>query len=211
MKKQKIKKFAIFILILLCCTSLVSCNKGIESNSLDEYISMVNSSKVGNSSANIDDPEYFLPSVSFLQDYQYTEGKYYWRQDNYRKGYFGIYVNPEISFLCLQYEETTYYNAKEFMLKEIEPYNNKFYEYNDYIFYENSNFINLEAVNQTPESEMPEIFTMACYNDKNHTLIFIGFFSEIFFELEAKYIENIEENWMDFIDQYFGECYDFQQ
>ena len=99
------------------------------------------------------------------------------------------------------------YNAKEFMLGKIEPYNNMFYEYNNYVFYENSNFINLHY------RDFPEWFTMACYNDVNYTLIFIGFDSGTLAGpscLDKKYLENMEDNWISFLEQYYGECYDFQ-
>ena len=55
---------------------------------------------------------------------------------------------------------------------------------------------------------------MACYNDENHTLIFIGLSSGTLAGpscLEDKYLEDIEGNWKDFIDQYYGAYYDFSQ
>lgn len=135
---------------------------------------MINQNKFGYSSVETDHPDYFLPSLTFIQDFNYVDGKFYWRDEDPLRGLFTTNVNPEISFLYLQYDESTYYNAKEFMLNKITPYDNKCYEYNDYVFYDNLNFINLGS---TQKSNFSECFTMACYNDVNYTLIFIGFYS----------------------------------
>ena len=54
--------------------------------------------------------------------------------------------------------------------------------------------------------------TFACYNDENHTLIFLGIYASYYNStLDQKYIDDIEGNWMDFIDQYYGEYYDFSK
>lgn len=205
------KKIINIVLISMCIVLLSSCYQDLKKDSLGEYILQINQNKIGYSSVEIDHPGYFLPSLTFVQDYNYIDGKYYWREDDPLRGLFTTNVNPEISFLCLKYEETTYYNAKEFMLNAIIPYDNKFYECNDYIFYENSNFINLQPV---PTSRFPEYFTMACYNDVNYTLIFIGFYSGTLAGpscLEEKYIDDIENNWGDFLNQYYGQCYNFNE
>jgi len=201
------KRLVSIILIMMCCLFVVGCYQDLEKNSLDEYVLQINQNKIGFSSVEIDHPDYFLPSLTFIQDYDYIDGKYYWREDDPLRGLFTTNVNPEISFLCLQYDETTYNNAKEFMLEKIGPYNNKFYKYTNYVFYENSNFINLHY------RDFPEWFTMACYNDVNYTLIFIGFDSGTLAGpscLDKKYLENMEDNWISFLEQYYGECYDFQ-
>ena len=202
------KRLMSIILITMCSLFIVGCYQDLEKSSLDEYILHINQNKIGYSSVEIDHPDYFLPSLTFIQDYNYIDDKYYWREDDPLRGLFTTNVNPEISFLCLQYDETTYYNAKEFMLENIEPYNNIFYEYNNYVFYENSNFINLHYRN------FPEWFTMACYNDINYTLIFIGFDSGTLAGpscLEEKYINDIDDNWGDFLNQYYGKCYNFNE
>lgn len=105
--------------------------------------------------------------------------------------------------LALKYDEVIYEDAKQTMLEKIKPYGDKFYQYNDYTFYVNSWL-----------SFFHEHFTMACYNDENHTLIFIGLYSGTLAGpscLEEKYLEDIEGNWKDFIDQYYGAYYDFSQ
>ena len=204
------KKIINIVLISMCIMFLSSCYQDLEISSLDEYVAQISQYKIGYSSVEIDDPDYFLPSRTFIQDYDYIEGKYYWREDDPLRQLFTTKVNPDISFLCLQYDENTYYNAKEFMLKEIKPYGNKFYEYNNYIFFENSNAIKLRY----SSSRIPEWFTMACYNDVNYTLIFIGFYSGTLAGpscLEEKYINDIDNNWDDFLNQYYGQCYNFNE
>ena len=204
------KRLMSIVLITMCSLFLVGCYQDLEKNSLDEYILQINQNKIGYSSVEIDHPDYFLPSLTFIQDYNYIDGKYYWREDDPLRGLFTTNVNPEISFLCLQYDETTYYNAKEFMLENIDPYNNIFYEYNNYIFFENLNAIKLKS----SSSRMPEWFTMACYNDKKYYLIFIGLYSGTLAGpscLEEKYINDIDNNWGDFLNQYYGQCYNFNE
>ena len=206
------KKIISFILVMVMSLYLTSCYKDIKESSLEDYIACINQNKCGHSSSSIDSPKNFLPSISFLEDYEYLEGTYLWREDDPFRGFFtakGVF--PEIALLSLKYDENTYYEAKQTMLEEIQPYNDKFYQYNDYYFYENSNQINLDP-NQT--SNFPKSFNMACYNDENYTLIFIGLYSGTLAGpscLEDKYLEDIEGNWEAFVDQYFGAYYDFSK
>ena len=201
------KKITYVILLILFGLGLTSCYQDIEKNSLEDYISYINENKCGFSSTSIDHPDYFLPSISFFQDYKYEMGKYFWREDDPLRGMFSTNVFPEISLLSLKYNEKIYYNAKDFMIEKIEPYNNKFYEYNNYMFYENSNQRNLNGVRNFPKT-----FTMACYNDEKFSIIFIGLYSGTLSGpscLEQKYLDDIENNWKSFIDTYFGKYYDF--
>ena len=56
--------------------------------------------------------------------------------------------------------------------------------------------------------EIPNVFTMVCYNDDNNMICFLGF-CKTYPELDEKYINNFEENFTSFIDQYYGEYYNF--
>lgn len=202
------KKAICIILIIVFSLSLISCYQDLERNSLEDYTAHVDRSGFGYSSVEIDEAECFLPSNTFLHDYTYIEGDFYWREDDPLRALFTTNVRPEISFLRLKYKEDVYYSAKEFMLEEIEPFNDKFYTYNDYVFYENSNFI------KSKSRDFPDHFTMACYNDEMHTLIFIGLYSGTLAGpscLEEKYLNDIENNWKSFIDTYYGEIYDFSK
>lgn len=193
------KKIIAFILVIIISLALTGCYNDIEKNSLEEYIACIKQNNCGFTSTSIDAPEFFLPSISFLEEYEYLEGTYFLRADDPSRGLFATEgVFPEIALLALKYEEGTYEKAKQTMLDEIKPHGNDFFQYNDYTFYVNrwSNFF-------------PEQFTMACYNDENHTLMFIGFFANC--DIEEKYSEDIEGNWESFVDQYYGAYYDFSQ
>ena len=108
--------------------------------------------------------------------------------------------------LILKYEKSEYLEAKDYTLSNIPQYEEYFYTYNQYHFYVNKNFKDRYEKNQVPE--MPHIFTMVCYNDEYNIIGFLGF-SNTYPELDEKYINNLDENWTSFIDQYYGEYYDF--
>lgn len=204
------KKDVNIILIVLYLIGLSGCYQDLKKDSLDEYIIHINKNEHGYSETEIDHPKYFLPTTTFLEDFLYLNGFYYWREDDPLRGVFSSKVNPEISFLKLTYEENDYLEAKGEMLRNIESYNNKLYSYNEYIFYENTNFVNIKY----ESSHLPEHFTMACYNDYKFTLIFIGFCSITISArpcIDEKYINNFDENFTSFIDQYYGEYYDFSK
>ncbi|MBR1955504.1 MAG: hypothetical protein IKC58_00160 [Clostridia bacterium] len=202
------KKVICTILLLIFCTiAFTGCflldiewNADAERNSLEEYIEQIKANKVGYSSIELDMPSNFLPNISFFDEYNYIDGGYYWYV------HFAFYnPAPEIAILHLKYDESTYYEAKQYMLDSMELFEDKFYTYNDYTFYKNKKFD--EHING---ATFPKEFTMACYNDANHTLVFLGFFAGNY-NLEEKYLDDIEGNWMDFIDQYYGEYYDFSK
>ena len=203
------KKIISFILIICMSLGLTSCYQDLERNSLEEYIASVNQHELGFSSVGIDKPQNFLPSISFLEDYEYLEGTYFWHDDDSWKELFAPEdVLPDISLITLKYDESTYEEAKKTMLEEIKPYEDKFYYYNEYNFYLNSNHFDIVNGGKT---RFPSAFTMACYNDENHTLIFMGFCMSVSSFLEDEYLEDIEGNWEAFVDQYYGAYYDFSQ
>ena len=205
------KRIITFIFGIIMGLNLTGCYSGVVKDSLEEYIAQISLyegvDKHGFSSLNIDDPNYFLPSASFLTDYEYLEGMYFLRDEESWREWFDLEEDiPEIAILTLKYDESTYEEAKKTMLEEIKPYDDKFYYYNDYNFYINSNHLDIVIDGET---RFPQSFTMACYHDKNHTLIFIGFYAGS--NLDKKYLEDIEGNWTAFVDQYFGAYYDFSQ
>lgn len=196
------KSISCFLLSIFSIISLTGC-QDLHYDSLDEYRERVERNGLGNSNVEIDDAEYFLPSITFMKDYEYIDGNYYYYEDNLFCELLPGGARPEISFLYLKYEETVYKEAKSFMLKEIEVYNDEFYIYNDYYFYENSNFIA-----SSHGRNIPHHFTMACYNDEKQILIFLGFY-ERYPGIEDKYHEDIKGNWTSFLDQYYSEYYNF--
>jgi len=198
------KKIISVILVMVMSFCLIGCNRSVVKDSLEEYITFINKNEFGFTSLGIDHSKYFLPSRSFLEDYEYLEGTYFLRDEESWKEWFGFEENiPEIAILTLKYDASTYKEAKQVMLEEIQPYNDKFYYYNEYNFYLNSNHFDIVNDGKT---RFPSAFTMACYNDENCTLIFMGFYASA---LDKKYLEDIEGNWEAFVDQYFGKYYDF--
>ena len=205
------KKFLI-VLTILCVVLCSSCYQDLYADSLDEYTTMIRNSKVGNSATSIDNPYYFLPSCTFLVDYPYEEGGYVWREDDIVRGLFTTNVFPEIALLALQYDEQTYLSAKQTMLDEIPAYTDQVYMHGGFIFYENANCTNF--INFKEKRNFPQWFTMAGYNDEKNTLMFIGMYSGTLAGpscLEERFLNDIENNFSDFIDTYYGQYYDFNE
>lgn len=75
------------------------------------------------------------------------------------------------------------------------------YYHNNYVFYKNTNFHHGENMS------FPWWFTMACYNDENRTLIFMGLSSSPSDET----VEEINNDWGQFIKKYYGEYYNFDE
>ena len=61
------KRLVSIILIMMCSLFVVGCYQDLEKNSLDEYILHISHNKIGYSSVEIDHPDYFLPSLTFIQ------------------------------------------------------------------------------------------------------------------------------------------------
>ena len=195
------KKALALIGIILAVFSFSSCSRTTYEDSLEEYIQLLdmqgNVDKNGNSDTEIDCADYFLPSRTFVSDFEYVDGGYHY----YEELSFDPNSPPEVCILYLRYEPTVYSEAKDFTLENIPAYGDEVYTYNDYIFYQNENFVNLKK-----RSDFPSWFTMVCYNDSNNTLIFIGFFDGA--HVSENDIKRIS-NWSEFVDTYYGEYYDF--
>ncbi len=181
----------VFILLGMC----TSCRMELYFDSLEEYRKGVEAHGIGNSNTEIDIAFAFLPSQTFISDYVYTDGGYHYYEDSR----FWL-TKPEKSFLWLRYSEDVYLEAKAFMLEKI-PNDDEdhIYPYGDYVFYLNF------------DMDFPLWFTMACYNDTNCTLMFIGFY---IFESQDEGKEHKWErisDWENFIDTYYGEYYDFSK
>ena len=201
------KKMTVFLFLILFVLCSSSCHQNLVKDSLDSYTHYIEVNGIGYSSTEIDHPEYLLPTKSFLRDYSFLDGKYVWREDNPLKGIKNDGISPEIVLLCLKYGDDVYEAAKQTMMKEIQPYNDTLYRYDDYVFYENSNFIEL-----TGSRRFPEYFTMSFYNDSEQSLMFLGMYSETILGsscIDDIYINDIDGNWKEFIDTYYGEYFNF--
>ena len=190
-------KVKMVTLIIVVACILVSCNiPPIYKNSLDNYITIVEEQNMGYSSLGLDRPDNFLPSNTFFKDYEYLDGGYHLYYDSVAK----LKFSPEVVILYLKYDENNYFEAKEFTLESIPQNEAEVYYYDDYVFY----------LNKRPwGTDGAYNFTMACYNDVNHTLIFIGY-DDGNPSLTEEEIENIGSNWKEFIDKNYGKYYDFE-
>lgn len=194
------KRFIYILSIFLISICLSGCYEDLYYSSFEDYVERINEHSIGYSVYELDTPSYFLPSSTFIEDFEYIEGEYYfYEEDPIRPEK----ENPCITLLILRYSANEYSNAKNYMIENIQNYNDIVYEYENYNFYENSNFVNLKGIRNFPKH-----FTMACYNDENHTLIFLGFYGS-YPGTDEIYKNDIENSWISFIDQYYSEYYNF--
>ena len=198
------KKFGICILLSVVLFILSGCSYVIEYDSLDEYKELIKNSKIGYSDFELDLPADFLPSDTLLDDYEYLEGNYYFYENGLCNGRDEL---PNRTLITLKYDNEKYYQAKECVLKNIPQYGDCFYTYNNYQFYFNRNFMNSHYDEQPPE--IFHWFTVACYNDENNMICFLGFL-KIHFK-DDKYLNDLDNNWEAFIDEYYGEYFDFSK
>ena len=204
------KKLACLLLILSCLFGLTSCitfaeYPGVERSYLEGYILDAKRGSCGHSSLGIDRPPLFVPPPNFFDEFEYIEGEYYWWSPDDILGLLSSQPTPpEIAILYLKYDKETYLGAKEYMLETIEPYSDKYYYHKSYIFYENSNFHEDEDI-----CRFPEWTTMAGFNDQSFTLIFLGVY--IYLDDDSKYKTDLEENFGDFLEECYGEHYDFSK
>ena len=83
------KRILVLVVVLLvisfalCACSCEYCDE--YRDSLDEYKEWIEKYGKGFSEVELDDANYFLPSVTFLSDFEYEDGGYYYyAQDIYR-------------------------------------------------------------------------------------------------------------------------------
>ena len=203
------KVIAIILLLVTLSFLLTGCDE-VEINSLDKYKERIADHEFGFSDVEIDQPKYLLPSKTFLEDYPYLEGSF-----NFYDGGYGMYLfvpkdkyKPDRVLIVLKYDENVYLQAKQCVLDNIPVYENKCYTYGNYQFYVNKNF--MDKFDYTaPALPLPKWFTMVCYNNENNTICFLGFC--VSYQLPEKYINDLENNWTSFIDEYYGEYYDFSK
>lgn len=191
---QKHKRCLLIAVVLIGFINLFACSP-YYGGTLEEYIELIerNNYRIGFSDYELDRPSDFLPSVTFLKDFNYTKGEYFC----FETGLFAI-ESKKITLLCLTYEPSIYLEAKLFMIENIPQRGSDYYYYDDYVFYENDNFY--------IEDQFPMWFTMACYNDTKNELVFLGFSSG--YSKSMKVGDSIDD-WKAFIDTNYGEFYDF--
>ena len=202
------KRIALILSIFFVFFSFAGCVAPMEYYSLEDYKEKIARSDLGYSDLELDRPEDFLPSQTFLQDFTYLMGEFYLFERSAFEDFFISEPRPSKSFLMLNYEESVYLEAKAFVLQNIPVYEDREYSYGDFQFYVNENFMDNFKSTETPA--LPKWFTMVCYNDTNNTICFLGF-CNAYPKLDDKYMNDLDNNWESFIDTYFGEYYDFSQ
>ena len=195
----------VLLVLMICMFLLTSCYYDLYHCSLNEYIDRIDNEGIGYSSYEIDNPDYFLPSKTFLSDYKYISGEFYFYEEDPIKV---SKESPSISLLILEYDKKTYFEAKDCMISNIPPVDNVYYTYNDYSFYRNKNFIDKFNADLAPD--FPKWFTMAGFNDENNTLCFIGFFDNSSV-IDKKYYDDFNSNYQEFIDTYYGKYHNFSE
>ena len=197
--KRAIKRIFCAVVVALMLVNLASCQSVVQCNSLEDYANKISRSNIGYSDVEIDRPDHFLPSQTFIADYPYINGAYHF-YEKWEYAFDGSGFAK--SLLILTYASDIYDEAKAFMLESIPAYNNTTYNYDRYVFYENANFVKIHG-----DRRFPGWFTMACYNDTKQELVFIGLYGAV----DQKYKDDPQGNWVSFIDTYYGEYYDFSE
>ena len=174
------KKFCFTILIIMLCILLCSCTP-FEKHGINNY-------HPANSDVEI---TIFLPEGDFLNMFEYVEGDY--RFYRYEKIAFAVEI--ERAFMYLKYDDEVYPLAKQYVLENNYLSENSVDEYKGYIFYDR---------NYGERYFKPSEFRRFAYNDSNNTLLFIGFY-------EGADYANVSDfpDWGAFLEEYYGEWYDF--
>ena len=182
-------------------------------NSLTDYAEH----KSRYSPCSLNAPKFFTPSFNFLKEYPYVDGTYVWRADGARESRYSDIKNatdifPEITLLVVTYDEQTYFDAKQYMLERIQPYDDTRYTYGSYVFYENA-YYREEFSTGVNGRGFPQKGTVAGYNDEKRILVFLGICTSTWLGccLPDIYLNDIENNWESFIDTYYGQYYDFSE
>lgn len=205
MKKIKFVSIVIFLIFgvfLFASCSVFPFRNVSQCDSLQEYKDDIEPNGIASYSDNIN-VKNFLPSQTFLSDFEYLEGDFHFYSEKVFNWMFfdKSSSSPIKAILSLKYSDEVYESAKGEVLAKIPSANDSIYKYGDYTFYENGNF----SANEDKVS-FPKKFNMVCYNDTSKTIIFLSFFSYVDNEQEK---EEIISNWSEFIDTHYGEYYDF--
>lgn len=188
------KKCSLFLMIILMFFCFSGCVYEIRRNSLDEYKALIKRRGFGYSDVESDTPSALLPSLTFLEDYEYIEGTYNFYSRSTLTYLFG-YTLPERVLITLKYKEDVYQDAKSFMLEQSIVYNNQYYYYDDYCFYQHH--------------ASHGKFNMVGYNDEKRVLLFLGFYNCSEPEVAEEYLDDLEGKFKPFLDEYYSEWYDF--
>lgn len=105
-------------------------------DSLQEYKDDIEPNGIASYSENIN-VENFLPSQTFLSDFEYLEGDFHFYSEKVFNWMFfdKSSSSPRKAILSLKYSDEVYESAKAEVLSKIPSANDNIYKYGDYVFY----------------------------------------------------------------------------
>ena len=194
---KAIKKLMAVLLLIACAISFCSCTfldflfytptpEELPKRSLDDFSTNISSKGLSSN---------MIPE-GFIDRFAYSEGYFYY--------YFSGDLDPdsrEILFVFFQYDDATYQLAKEYVIEQMPLSDNVVETYNNYCFYD-------VLGDDRYLIRYPDCFVRFCYNDTNNTLIFLAL------DAYGEYRETTNEladNWGAFLDEFYGQWYDFSQ
>ena len=191
--------------ILLCCLmvlTLCSCGDRFNGEKYSEKFNVDGIENFDKFEGSIEINQYILPSDTFLEEFNYLDIDYHYR--NNFKTIFSIF-GTERSLITIHYEQEEYQQAKEYCLQNMQLLESNRVEYNGYVFIDNVKLKTLRNNNIT-RSEFPHYFNMFGYNDDLNCLVFIGFFGEDYWVDDA---QQVKDNWGAFLEKHFSDVYDW--
>ncbi len=186
---RTLKKFVACFIVIVFCLMLFGCDystiQGIEY--CNTYV---------NDNVEI---KYLIYDREFLEKYPYNKGDFF-----YSGGTFTLCK----SLLYLEYEEETYYSAKESLLSNTECSKLK-YTYEGFDFYNNVSWIKKYRPYEDTQESLSDTFVMISYNDERKTIVVIGYSnSDPNNGMLGKDIKT-EDDFAKFIEQNYLEFYKF--
>ncbi len=139
-----------------------------------------------------------------FKEYNYIDGNYYFYEKIFDSEKFLMYF---------KYEEEDYWKAKEYLFENFSLWDEPIKEYNDYIFYLNTYYVDYKDLPEINENYdywyygFPEEFQTYCYNDRTSTLMLIGYWNGS--NKEERLLA--KDEFGKFLESVFGKYYDFNQ
>lgn len=190
--------FAVFFSVAILFGVAVSCDNfwEVHLRGLDKYAPETSSVSLSS---------YLFPSETFLEDYEYVAGDYYY--DDY-----GPFEHWERLLMWLQYDAEEYQRAKELCLTEMTFREEPLGDCGKYTFYENMERAEVYGTYSPPPAYyvsktneiFPYSFTAFSFNDEKRVLIFIGI------SLTAEQSEKYYEQGFDSFVKHYFPMYDFE-
>ena len=182
------KFLKIIFLLIICCVCLGGCftSDPLERDDLKDFSPMCSNYGVTRD---------IIPE-NFIDNFAYTNGYFCY----FCYGKSSLFSISDRALLYFEYDNETYYQAKEYVFENLNLSDSPVEEYNEYVFYDN--------YTGTLPINFPYSFMRVAYNDSNNTLIFIGCYMSSDFDQN---IDELSNNWEEFLKRYYNNWYDFSQ